>query len=164
MSYKINNSTEFWYGTDTREAEKVWDNSSYKGTATAFRFVYAGGTSKTPDNQDQENVVGFKNLGPNYAARARTWVTQSGNPREIREADMMINSLSWINIQPHDNTGPNDYCVRNALVHEFGHWLGLSHMEKNKTVGNWIEYIPDTMYYDIDPGEHKKETLECDDK
>jgi hypothetical protein len=43
VNYRINTSTEIWYGTDTREAVKIWNNSSYKGTATAFSFVYAGG-------------------------------------------------------------------------------------------------------------------------
>jgi hypothetical protein len=107
------------------------------------------------------NVVGFKNLGPNVGARSHTWVVLSTG--DIQEADMMINSLSWPNIQPHDNAGPNDYCVRSFLAHEFGHWLGLSHLSPKQSV----EYIPDTMYFDIDPGEHKKHDpkgLECDDK
>jgi hypothetical protein len=126
VDYKINNSTEFWYGTDTREAIKIWNNSSYKGTATAFSFVYAGGTQKSPDIRDGVNIVGFKNLNPDVGARSRTWFVLSTG--DIQEADMMINSLSWPNIQPHDNAGPNDFCVRSFLAHEFGHWLGLSHL------------------------------------
>ena len=158
MNYYVNNSTSLWYAADIAAAKTMWNNSAYKGTATAFRFVHAGGTTRSPDLPDLVNVVGFKQLGPGVGARARTWF-DLGNG-EIYEADMMINSLSWSNIQSHANAGSTDYCVRSFLAHEFGHWLGLSHLYETQSV----EYIPDTMFYEIEKGEHKKEDLECDDK
>ncbi|MBI1930123.1 T9SS type A sorting domain-containing protein [Candidatus Poribacteria bacterium] len=157
MNYWVNTSTSYWYGTDIAAARDVWNNSSYKGTATAFRFVYAGGTQLSPDNQDGVNVVGFKNLGPDIGAQTHYWyVIATG---KIVEADIMINSLSWTNIQPHATAGPNDFCVRNSLVHEFGHALGLRHLFPEQSV----EYIPDVMYFKKEKGEHN-EQLHCDDK
>lgn len=80
-------------------------------------------------------------MGPGIAASSHTWFnTITG---KIYESDIMINSLSWLDIQPHATAGPNDFCVRNALVHKFGHCLGLSHLYPSQSV----EYLNDTMYY-----------------
>ena len=160
MVFRVQNTVRYWYGSDITHAVSVWNNSSYKGTSTAFLFDDDGNTNAATDYPDLNNVVGIKNMPSHIAAQAHTYFYGNG---EIYECDMNINSISVLNIQPHSSAGANDLCVRNALCHEFGHALGLSHMDKN-SVGSWVEYIADTMFYDIEYGEHKKEDLECDDK
>ena len=162
MEYRVQDTTRFWYSSDIAYAASLWNNSSYKGTSTSFTFDDDGNTNAPTDYPDLNNVIGIGNLPSSIAALSHTyWYPSTG---ELYECDIVINSIAVLNIQPHHLAGPGDLCVMNALAHEFGHALGLSHLDKN-SVGNWIEYIADTMYFDISPGEHKKhEGLECDDK
>ena len=128
MVFRVQNTVRYWYGSDITHAVSVWNNSSYKGTSTAFLFDDDGDTNAATDYPDLNNVVGIKNMPSHIAAQAHTYFYGNG---EIYECDMNINSISVLNIQPHSLAGANDLCVRNALCHEFGHALGLSHMDKN---------------------------------
>ncbi len=168
MTYYVQNTAQYWYGNDITFAKNLWNNSSYKGTNSSFTFIY-GGTTNAPvatslEDSDLLNVIGIRDLGSTVAADARTFYNTGTG--EIVECDISINSVIYNHIQPHRLAGPRDYCVQNALCHEFGHALGLKDLyndSRSKAKGK-IEYIPDTMYWTIDRGEHKKETLECDDK
>ena len=167
MTYYVQNTAQYWYGNDITFAKNVWNNSSYKGTNSSFSFIN-GGTTNAPvaensDDSDLLNVIGIRDLGSSTAAQARTFVFGNG---EIVECDITINSIIYTHIQPHRLATGNDYCVQNALCHEFGHALGLKDLynDRRSKASGKVEYIPDTMYWDIDRGEHKKESLECDDK
>ena len=155
MDYRVQPTARNWYGSDIQHAADQWNDSSYQGTASSFSFVDDGHTNAEPKIIDSINVVGFKELPFDVGARARTraW-PWSG---EIYECDISINSLHWTHIQPHHLANSNDLCVRNILCQEFGHALGLRDLYESV-------YAADTMYYETNYGEHKKEDLECDDK
>ena len=154
MDYRVQPTTRFWYGADIAHAAAQWNDSSYKGTSSSFHFNDAGNTNAPADEPDLNNVIGIKELPFYIGAQAHTRAYGNG---EIYECDISINSIHWTHIQPHSLAGNSDYCVRNALCQEFGHALGLKDLKKSV-------YAEDTMYYKAEPGEHKKEDLECDDK
>ncbi len=162
MTYRVQNTTRFWYGADIAFAKNQWNKSSYKGTNSSFEFIDGGSTNAPVDYNDYNNVIGIKNITPtDIVAQTHKWYfTATG---QIYEADIYINSISVLHIQPHRLAGSGDLCVQNALCQEFGHALGLKDLKKTSP-GAWVEYIRDTMWWEMERGEHKKESLECDDK
>ena len=172
MTFHVQNTAKYWYGADITFAKNLWNNSSYKGTSASFQFV-EGRTTTAPLPQDMDdplpdsdllNVIGTKDLGPTVGAKAATIYNLRNG--KIFECDIAINSVIYTHIQPHRLAGNNDICVQNVLCHEFGHALGLMDLypdSRSRSSGT-VEYMPDTMYYFAARGEHKKESLECDDK
>lgn len=148
---------------DAKEAAEKWYDVSYQGGTIAFRPTYDGTTTKKPGGpgtqptMDGENVVGWRGLGensPTYGIYYR-WVWSGTN--NIRECDIALNYYKSWKVHSEPLTG-SYYCMRNVLVHEFGHFAGMWDVYDSCS-----EYRPYTMYGYCYQN-HAYESLECEDK
>lgn len=102
---------------DAKAAAAAWSDA-----ASSVRFAYQGTTTSAPTLGDGINQIGWGSPGGlNRVARAN--ILRIGN--RIVEADIVLTvSLPW-----GDSQELNRYDIRSVLVHEFGHWLGIQHLE-----------------------------------
>ena len=83
---------------------------------------------------------------------ALTSVSYNPNTGVIADADIEINAEMY-EISTADPVEANHVDLRNTLVHEVGHFIGLDHSS----------VVPATMYANADIGETEKRTLHEDD-
>lgn len=108
---------------DCKNAAKTWTSVQYKGIRIAFKLRHKGDTRNAPKRKDGKNVVGFIDMGTNWnPAGVFTWMHDTPANR-IKEQDVVINSYHCWNV--HGRTHPYQYCYRNVLTHEFGHFVKL---------------------------------------
>jgi hypothetical protein len=155
-----------------------------------------------PDSWDRKNTIVFRtemwtrngvpttNMANMYDFNALAVTTVTASPDgEILDADMEINGVnkSWLNIDPGvlipgGHVESESYDLQNALTHEFGHFIGLSHTCLTAPVGtgtprpvdNKNDPVPDcdaapldvqltVMFPRTDPGETSQRSLSPDD-
>jgi hypothetical protein len=149
LGYSWSNARADFYndiaGWDPNLITSPSDTWSWAGSP--FRFVFRG--NNVYYQGDGENTV--SRYYRSFSDIARTYiVSRSGS--SLYEIDVVINTrYGWGCCGE-----PNLYDVRNAMTHEFGHWLALD--EQTHT---W-DYFK-TMYFTSSPGETRKRTLESDD-
>lgn len=132
-----------------RDAAAQWDQIE----GSWLELAYEGQTDiDTPDNTDGINSVFFvddwgEHRDPNLLALTYVWSLEDGT---ITHFDVAINTdgHGWSVDGSEDR---ND--LWNALVHEFGHALGLDHSEDEEA----------TMYFQTSVGETSKRDLAADD-
>lgn len=143
------------HGLDPSEAESAiqkaaeeWDCTKYGG----YLYYDYSGTSKitAATHDDGEQVVSFADTwtdDPDLLALTYVWSAEGG---EIIHFDMRINShhYNWTT----DGAGET-HDLQNAMTHEFGHALGLSHSEE----------LESSMAATAFPGEITKRDLHQDD-
>ena len=148
---------------DAKEAAKKWYDVFYQGREIAFRPEYDGTTTKKPGGPtsqptaDGVNVVGWRDLGQNSATLGRCfrWMWQGTN--NIKEADIALNYYKLWKVHSQPLTG-SYFCMRNILVHEFGHFAGLWDVYDSCS-----EYPYYTMY-GYGAQNHAYESLMCEDE
>lgn len=132
-----------------RKAADQWDQIE----GSWLELAYEGDTDRSaPDNSDGVNAVFFEEdwgdgRDPNLLALTYVWSLEDG---QITHFDIAINTddHAW---SIDGNPDRND--LWNALVHEFGHALGLDHSEDADA----------TMYFQTSVGETSKRDLSADD-
>lgn len=129
---------------------------------SAMQLTYDGPTSNSAAEFNQKpgasnmNLVVFRDDHWDAVASAQTFALTSVtfNPKTgiIGDADIEINAQSFP-ISVVDPAEPNRVDLRNTLVHEIGHFIGLDHVSDPNA----------TMYYAADLGDTDKRTLAQDD-
>ena len=104
-----------------------------------------------------DNVVVWLDDDWPYASQgayAFTSVSYSSESGQIADADIELNgeTYDFSELAEADDQG-DTIDLRNTLVHEIGHYVGLAHTDVEEA----------TMYGSADPGEIKKRTLHQDD-
>lgn len=117
------------------------------GSKFRFRFITH---SIYGERDDKNDVTRF--LISNENRQAITYERWNSN-KYLLEVNTIFNmKFSWGCCGE-----PNLYDVRNAITHEFGHWLMLNDLY------SWFKDRNKTMYGYTVPGETKKRSLEPDD-
>jgi len=105
--------------------------ASWSTVATAdFALHYRGESETTATGYNGINEVLFMHKGVNErAAAAQVWYTADGT---IVEADIWINDdVRW---SASNQPGPDAVDLQSALLHEFGHWLVLTHTAQVESI------------------------------
>ena len=139
------------------ESFQVWSDLSCNGEKVPFPFVFDGrkggqvGFNKKGAN---ENIIVWVNeqaaweyLPGVLALTSLTHDTQTG---EIVDADLELNAAFF---SYSLDAGPNQADLKNTVVHETGHYMGLDHSS----------VVDATMYSKAPLGEKKKRDLHTDD-
>ena len=151
--------------TDAKAAGDTWKKVWFRIGYIAFRPKYDTTTSLKPGGpgtvptSDDENVVGWRGLGPGSNAPTGVcyrWTYSNG--WMIREADIALNYYKLWRAHGTPLTG-SYYCMRNTLTHEFGHFAGL----RDVYTSQCSEYAHYTMN-GAPAHNHDKEALACEDK
>jgi len=126
---------------------------------SGISFSEGAATTVRGYKRDGQNVVVWGNVPSGAIAVTYTWANSvTGYAVEIDT--VMGRSLPWKNNQvssPDANCGDlYSYDVRNILIHEIGHWMGLDDLYESSEQDL-------TMYGYGDKGELKKITLESGD-
>lgn len=169
VAYKVNNTgTENVGDTDPGLSDdllvavttsfETWNEVD----CTAMHLEYAGetDTSNAEFNQsrgaENVNLVVWRDNNWEAVASAQTFaltsVSYNPNTGQIADADIEINAEMYP-ISTTDPVEANHVDLRNTLVHEVGHFIGLDHSS----------VVPATMYANADVGETDKRTLHEDD-
>lgn len=157
---------------DVNAGAAKWDRILYKGARINFATTNMGRTTRDAGVKDNYNVVSWEDLGdpddededdPLLAA-AMSWTYQGS--AELKEVDIAFNYyFDWATHAANDST---KYCLRNIATHEMGHSAGLIdcyyYPTKRSGEGNCPHWERYTMHGFSDVGEHKKISLECEDK
>ena len=78
MTFRVQSTARYWYGADIADAISQWNNSSYKGISTVFRFKDDGDTNAPSDYDDLNNVIGIKEMASHIPAQVHTWFYGNG--------------------------------------------------------------------------------------
>jgi hypothetical protein len=143
-----------------RESFEVWASLTCDDESYPFDFVYGGtlsgrpvGFDKTDPNNNENIVVWVKPpLLWEYDADAvaMTSLTYDTTNGQIVDADVELNDRGYVY---SGNGGAGKVDLKNTLVHEVGHFLGLDHSQ-----------VPTaTLFRKAPPGETKKRDLIDDD-
>ncbi|MBU0612952.1 hypothetical protein KKB10_02955 [Patescibacteria group bacterium] len=125
----------------------VYPAHTWNDAGSPFRFNFKG--HNIYHDRDGKNTV--TRFTMNNSRPAETRLRWNGN--SLSEADVVFNMrYGWGCCGE-----PNLYDVKNAMTHEFGHWLVL--LDQNNPWDYW-----DTMYKTTYPGETRKRTLHSDDR
>ena len=152
VKYALNRSSvpEYmspWLATRSlREGHQVWGESNSKCNESDpidFSFQYVG-DANAHIKYDGTNVTDFGRLGKALGV-SYVWYTST----RIREVDLRINKeYMWTNIA---RKSAKRYIVKNVVVHETGHHLGLDDLSS--------PHESLTMFGVISKGELRKTTL-----
>lgn len=125
----------------------VYPAHTWNDAGSPFRFNFKG--HNIYRDRDEKNTI--TRFTMNNSRPAETRIRWAGN--YLVESDVVFNMrYGWGCCGE-----PNLYDVRNAMTHEFGHWLVL--LDQNNPWDYW-----DTMYKSTYPGETRKRTLYWDDR
>lgn len=148
---------------DVVEAAKQWTDVEWKGRTVSFKLIDGGLTRLRAGNVDNNNVVGWGGEEDD-PWNALAVVVNVG--KYITEADVIFNYYKDWNV--HKKTSSSEYCIRNVATHEWGHVAGLLDVywypKQNKTYWNCPAYTEYTMFGLGGFNEHKRISLECEDK
>lgn len=118
LQYSINPNTDQVANeaAAVRDAADSWSQIFPAG----LRFSYSGTTSASTHGRNDSNTVCWRDDGSNGTlATAYWWYYSSTNT--TFEADLVFND--WYNW----STSGSQYDIETVALHEFGHWVGLSH-------------------------------------
>lgn len=120
VTFKMNMTTS--QRTEINAARDIWNQVS-------SLYLNYGGTTSATYARDNVNTVGKKNWGQNGTlACAYYWYTTSNG--HFVEADIMINySYAW-----NHTCASASFDLRSVVLHEFGHVLGLDHVNNSNHV------------------------------
>jgi hypothetical protein len=146
ISYYINSSLPSGWSAAIQAGGTTWN-----AAGSAFRYNYAGATTRTGPTADGYNVVWRNDLGAGGTIAAN-YYWYDRRTKIISENDIIFNSrLAW-----STSGSPGTYDVQNIATHELGHCLCLDDIYKS--------YQSEmTMYGYAGTGETKKRTLEFGD-
>lgn len=140
-------------------AARTWSHSH-----TAIRFLSKGTTARHPVLGDSVNEVAWGRVPAGALAVANMRMVGG----KVAEADVVLNILipwAWQECAQRDGacgTASSDagvlqrFDVQAVLTHEFGHWLGLAHLDQPGASEL-------TMFATPNPGERKQTTLALGD-
>jgi len=131
--YAIDSTVPSSWSTAISNAKNAWNNAG-----SSFRFYAGSGNSK----------LYYAGLDTRYVAL--TWPHGSGGQLTYCET-FFNNNLAW-----STSGAPGYFDVQNVATHELGHWLDLLDLYGSGDTEA-------TMYYQIEPGELKKRSLNSDD-
>lgn len=122
----------------------AWKNPCCSG----FRHEFAGMTSNTALESEDENVVGFAEgtwprfLGSPWAVIAVTLPQIEPGSCRLHAADMLFNGVGFIFRTDGELDEPGAVDFESIAVHEFGHWIGLDHsVDPNSPMGYRAESV-----------------------
>lgn len=154
------------YERITADSFAEWTSVSCGASPVGFELEQTdedaqGTTAEFAPEGGNANIVAFvrdwdeRDYAPGAYALTVTWFgVRSG---EIFDADILINEeyWSWSECPDTGCTDGRDVDLKNTLVHEIGHFLGLAHSGEGTEAS--------TMWSCAPPGEITKRDLEADD-
>ncbi len=153
ISYQVNGANDAGLVPDAAVFSVVSSASAWSDVAdTAVAFKFEGSTTSSAAEHDRVNGVFFVadwTLDPEMLAVTSVWTTNDGTAVGF---DMQVNTAdhAW------SLEGAADAAdLQNALTHEFGHALGVGHLDKSPEA---------TMYPSAPDGETRKRDLSDDDR
>lgn len=128
-----------------RIAANVWNE------AIGREVLRIGGVTDLAPNfgRDQVNLISFDfDWNGNRAEQARTTINWVGS--RIYEADIHINARDF-KFFGDDNPGENEIDMVSLMIHEFGHVLGLKHIDAAQsvmqpTLASASRYMPQSAF------------------
>ncbi|MBI1930121.1 T9SS type A sorting domain-containing protein [Candidatus Poribacteria bacterium] len=160
--------------SDATYAANTWSNATYGSAPIPFDLWYVSDTSRRAyrywngsqyvQGWDGYNVISYQDdLEPGVVARAHPKSYGAINPQRLMECDIGLNYW-YFTFQTHGGFFYGyEYCLRDTLTHEFGHWVNLKDLypKTNPPPGKsgCDEYQPYTMYYISPPNTHIREDL-----
>lgn len=125
------------YGTAQQFAEAIMDGAYGWNFATTsnFEFYYAGASTATTFTRNNLNEVMFETwtvTGTSYPPLAQTKRWYDGD-NYLLEVDTRINDYYYCIPLPPTISG-SAYDLATLTLHEFGHWLSLSHDSSSTSV------------------------------
>jgi hypothetical protein len=142
----VTDSFDTWDDVECSRMELVYDGIT---ELTAAEFNQRSGAQNL-------NLVVWRDENWGAVASRQTFaltsVSYNPNTGEIADADIEINA-QWYPISTSDPVEDGHIDLRNTLVHEVGHFVGLDHTAVREA----------TMYASADIGETNKRTLHEDD-
>jgi hypothetical protein len=124
--------------TDVNVAASKWTNIQFYGKTVKVGIYYEGthnNPANWPGRQDSLNIVGWTQTY-NKPAETRLF-PDLNNPWKIIEADISLDYYEpFAEHAPQGQFPADKFCVRNTVAHEFGHFIGLSHILKADAQSN----------------------------
>ena len=153
IPYQVNGANDAGLSPDGAVFSVVSSASAWSDVAdTAVAFKFEGSTASSVAEHDAVNGVSFLAdwpMDPEMLAVTSVWTTNDGTAVGF---DMQVNTAdhAW------SLEGAADAAdLQNALTHEFGHALGIGHLDKAPEA---------TMYPSAPDGETRKRDLSDDDR
>lgn len=145
---------------DVTTAASYWSRIEFDDEIVEFALRYKGPTHLHPNDEDTKNVIGWgwfegEERGP-LGQVFRYYDNTNG--RRLIEQDMMLNYYHLY--ANHSADDDEKFCLLQVITHEFGHFIRLLDVPDNVCP----EYSRYTMFRETGPGDHRKESLECEDK
>ena len=153
---------------DNKAAASAWSRIEYRGENADIQLIYNGTTTLIAENADRQNVVSWKEIGDddNDPLAICYFMRWDANTYRILEKDIGFNY--YHNWKTHAGRAAGYYCIRNVAYHEFGHFVGLEDVDydpdEDESRTNCEEYEEYTMFMWVEPNEHKKISIECEEK
>jgi hypothetical protein len=106
--------------------------STWQNVATAsVSATFAGFTSAEPDDEDNQNTLGFASRPDLTRVLGSTSYFIDDETGEILEADIFFNSTFQWSVAPAGESGKFD--LESIILHETGHLFGLGHSALGET-------------------------------
>ena len=154
--------------SDNQAAAGAWSHIQYRGETADIQLIFNGQTNQRANTVDRQNVVSWLPIGEgnDYPLAICYLMRWDANTYRILEKDIGFNY--YYNWKKHVNQAPGYYCIRNVAYHEWGHFVGLNDVywdpKKDESGSNCEEYTEYTMYSKAGTNEHKKISIECEEK
>ena len=139
VPYYVNNSFGSWLPSlypDILDGAEAWTDIISHGNLVDFGLVFEDDTHLHPNDEDEQNTVGWGYLGAHdnpKAPIAAVWPYYSNtNPRELVEQDMVFNYYK--EFANHRDQNHNKYCLLQIATHEFGHFVRLKDMPSEQNL------------------------------
>ena len=131
----------------------AWDDVASSSLSLQFAGIQAGAREGYNSNGSNTNVVRVEEelFQFDSAVLAVTLMTYSVTNGNLLDADIVVNGVDFAF---SNDLSPHTYDLENALAHEVGHFVGLSHEHSHEEA---------TMYPTAVPQESSKRSLSTDD-
>lgn len=158
------NPVQPWIGRDAALGAAIAAARTWSRAHSPVRFLSKGTTMRQPVLGDSLNEIGWGRVPAGALAVANTRVIRG----KVMEADVVLNVMlpwTWSECAHRDGACVpaqadagmvQRFDVQAVLTHEFGHWLGLAHLDSAGSSEL-------TMYTTPNPGDRKQSTLALGD-